>query len=193
MRLRLYLLCLISVALIGCQTTRGKHEGQWPYPEPPRPSSGNERPATQPDSNGIVPVEPQVAPLPEPRTLPAYPKSADEVSGAAVVSLLKQARQAREAGNVQQAQASLDRALRIEPRNYFVWSSMGQTYLEQKNYAQAVTAAQKSNSLARGNVYVELENYRTIAAAREASGDSSGALTARARVEEIQQMLDQAK
>ena len=198
MRLRLTLLCLLPAVLIGCQTTRGKHEGQgqWPYPEAPGPSSGNERPATQqpaPLPGVVVPVEPQVEPLPSPRTLPSFPKTADEVSGAAVVSLLKQARIDREAGRVQQAQASLDRALRIEPRNYFVWSSMGQAYLEQKNYPQAVTAAQKSNSLARGNVYVELENYRVIAAAREASGDNSGAVSARARVEEIQQMLDQAK
>ena len=195
MRLFLLLLCALSTLLAGCQTSYGKRS-QWPYPEPPGPAPQVYAPAPSgPEQTPsiIVPVEPQVAPLPEPRSLPAYPKTADEISGAAVSSLLKQARADREAGRVQQAQASLDRALRIEPRNYFVWSYMGQTYLAQQNYAQAVTAAQKSNSLARGNVYVELENYRVISAARDASGDSAGALTARARAEEIQQMLNQAQ
>ena len=70
-----------------------------------------------------------------------------------------------------------------------MWSALGQSYLAQKNYSQAESVAQKSNVLARGNVWVELENWRTIAAARAASGNAIGALQAQARVDELTQWL----
>ena len=95
-------------------------------------------------------------------------------------------RSQRAAGQPQQAQATLERALRIEPRNYFVWSALAQTHLDQKNYEQAASVAAKSNSLARGNLYVELENWKTIRAARVATGNASGAEQAQARIDSIQ-------
>ncbi|MGH8505276.1 MAG: hypothetical protein ACRETM_04845, partial [Stenotrophobium sp.] len=84
---------------------------------------------------------------------------------------------------------TLGRALRIEPRNYFVWSALASTYLDQKDYGQAENVAMKSNSLARGNIYVDVQNWATIRDARAAAGNVNGAAQAQAQVEAYQQQL----
>lgn len=190
---------LLLILLAGCATQRGTREDVWPWPEPPRPSRPApppQMPPAQPVPGVPTPVPPAEIPAaPEapvivvPPPAPSVPRSAEAISGQAVSSLVRQARSQRAAGQPQQAQALLERALRIEPRNYFVWSAMAQNYLDQKNYDQAESVAQKSNSLARGNVYVELENWKTIRAARAARGDTVGADQAQARVQALQQAL----
>lgn len=168
---------LLVLGLAACQTAPVK-----PQPQP--------QPVPQP--------LPTLPPIPEPRpVLPtplppppvSAPKTAEQISGAAVTSLMKQAREYRSAGQPAKAAGVLERALRIEPRNYFAWSALGQAYLEQKNYAQAESMALRSNALARGNVYAELENWKTIAAARQARGDSSGAAQAQTQIEMLQARL----
>nr|WP_241696219.1 tetratricopeptide repeat protein [Solimonas terrae] len=106
---------------------------------------------------------------------------------------MKRARQYRQDGQPDQAAGTLERALRIEPRNYFVWSALAQAHLAQKNYAQAESMAQKSNALARGNIYVTLENWKTIAAARNGQGDADGAADAAAQIAALQARLDAAQ
>ncbi len=186
---RLLLLVLMGLSLTACQTTRGT-KVVWPYPEPPVASEPAPSEGTPPPEVIAPPVAIDEAPLPRP--VPSYPRSAEQISGAAVTSLMKQARQHLAAGNPDQAAGVLERAVRIEPRNYFVWSALGQSYLAQKNYAQAESIAQKSNALARGNAWVEMENWKTIAAARTARGDTAAAQTAQLRVQELTDWLSQA-
>jgi tetratricopeptide (TPR) repeat protein len=156
-------------------------------------SQGTHRIWTE-DRPGVVgaPVEsaprPEAEPLPQSREIVQPPTAAD-ISGAAVTSLMRQARVALDGGRPEQAAAALERALRIEPRNYFVWAMLGQTYLAQQNYEQADSVAAKSNALARGNGYAELQNWRTIAEARSAMGDAAGAGAAAQRVRELEQRL----
>ncbi|HSW14868.1 MAG TPA: tetratricopeptide repeat protein [Solimonas sp.] len=194
---------ILSCALIlgACATQQGKREAVWPWPEPP--SGQPARPAPHLPSEPIpgmpspippggpqpIPTEPQVTLPPVPAPPPNVPRSAEAISGQAVSSLVKQARAQRAAGQPAQAQALLERAQRIEPRNYFIWSALAQSHLDQKNFDQAESLAQKSNSLARGNVYVELENWKTIRASRTARGDAAGAQRAQERVDAIQQAL----
>lgn len=196
---RLFLLLLTLTALAACQTQKGRHDGVWPYPEPPGPGG----PYTNPDGTPVplpgaegqpAPAagDSQVAMINTSRPLPNVPKSAEEISKPPVLALIRQARQARSSGRPDQAQAYLERALRIDQRDYFAWSALAATYLDQKNYEQAVSVAQKSNSLARGNIYVELDNYRVMQLAREAQGDPGGALQAQARADEIQNWIQSA-
>lgn len=187
------LLLLIALGLAACQTTRSTKE-VWPYPEPPvatRPVPPDSVPPTVTVPPGTPGGEVEVQP-PEPRPVPNYPRTAEQISGGAVTSLMKQARQHLAAGKPDQAAGVLERAVRIEPRNYFVWSALGQSYLAQKNYAQAESVAQKSNVLARGNAWVELENWKTIAASRLARDDGSGAQAAQTRIEELTAWLSAA-
>lgn len=196
MRSRILILSFAALVLSACATQRGSRESVWPWPEPP---SGQPAPSPRLPSepvpgmpSPIPPSGPQSfpsGPVVIPPPAPTVPKSAEAISGQAVSSLVKQARAQRAAGQPQQAQALLERALRIEPRNYFVWSALAQTYLDQRNYDQAESVAGKSNSLARGNVYVELENWKIIRSARSGRGDAAGAQLAQDRVTAIQQAL----
>ena len=86
--------------------------------------------------------------------------------------------------------ANLETALNIEPRNPFVRQQLAAAHLQQHLPDQAENQAQRSNSFARGNPSIEVENWRVIAAARQARGDLAGAREARERMAEIQEHLD---
>jgi len=101
------------------------------------------------------------------------PKSA--MSGnLAVIALLARAQTDNESGRREAAGSSLERALRIEPRNPWLWLELAQVRLAQGQYAQAITLARKSNSFAGHQPGVQAENWRVIGQARVAQGDSAG-------------------
>ena len=102
------------------------------------------------------------------------PKSA--MSGnRAVIALLDRAQTDNESGQREAAGASLERALRIEPRNPWLWLELAQVRLAQGQYAQAITLARKSNSFAGRQSRVQAGNWQVIGQARVAQGDSAGA------------------
>ena len=106
--------------------------------------------------------------------LAPVPKSA--MSGnRAVIVLLDRAQTDNESGQREAAGASLERALRIEPRNPWLWLELAQVRLAQGQYAQAITLARKSNSFAGRQHRVQAENWQVIGQARVAQGDSAGA------------------
>ncbi|MGQ0501518.1 MAG: tetratricopeptide repeat protein [Panacagrimonas sp.] len=186
-------ICCAALVLSACASSTGRRESGWPYPQTPAPSAPPAAPvpATPPPAApGTAPAP--SAPVPIEQPLPAmqnFPKTADQISAQAVLSLMRQSDEARAQGHLDLAAANLERAQRIEPRNYFVWSALARVYLEQEQYDQAVAVASRANALARGNVYVEVENWKIIGAARQAQGDSVGALQAQSRVEEIEREL----
>lgn len=188
MRLWLALVpAVIALLLQACAapSATGRRESSFPSPGPAEPSPPEEE-LSQP-----LPF-PFGAPKPlqeQPAAPPSYPSNASQISGQAVVTLMDQAKQASDAGQYDLAASHLERAQRIEPRNYFVWSALAKVYLAQEQFDQAISVAGKSNSLARGNVYVELQNWKIIASAKQARGDSIGALQAQTRADEIERML----
>ncbi len=93
----------------------------------------------------------------------------------AVIALLDRAQTDNDAGQREAAGASLERALRIEPRNPWLWLALAQVRLAQGQYAQAITLARKSNSFAGHQHRVQAENWQVIGKARVAQGDSAGA------------------
>src|SRR5947207_11531397 len=78
-------------------------------------------------------------------------------------------------GKYPRAAASLERALRIEPRNPRLWQELARVRLKQGDYAQAESTAARSNSWAGSDNALRAENWRLIAHAREARGDAEGA------------------
>ena len=114
---------------------------------------------------------------PSPVSAPA-PLPAPAIENAAVASLLDSARQDVAAGRLANAAASLERALRIEPRNPRLWQELARVRLQQGEYAQAESVAARSNSWAGGDNRLRAENWRLIAQAREARGDAAGARAA---------------
>jgi tetratricopeptide (TPR) repeat protein len=119
------------------------------------------------------PLEPapglESAPLPPP---PAHTENL------AIAGLLIGARTDAAAGRLANAAASLERALRIEPRNPRLWQELARLRLKQGDYAQAESTAARSNSWAGSDNALRADNWRIIAHARNARGDAEGARVA---------------
>ncbi len=96
----------------------------------------------------------------------------------AVAGLLETARSEQAAGNMVAAAASLERALRIEPRNPRLWQELARVRLRQGQHVQAENMAARSNSWAGDDRSLRAENWRLIAEARRARGDADGAKAA---------------
>lgn len=93
----------------------------------------------------------------------------------AVIALLDRARLDTGAGQREAAGASLERALRIEPRNGWLWHELAQLRLAQGQYVQAISIAKKSISFAGRDRRLQALNWRIIGNARVAQGDPAGA------------------
>ncbi|MCD4689154.1 MAG: tetratricopeptide repeat protein [Desulfuromonadaceae bacterium] len=105
-------------------------------------------------------------------------------SSSAVVALLDRAHSQNAAGELEQAGASLERALRIEPHNALLWQELARVRLDLGLYRQAESLAAKSNRFAAGNRTLQGENWRIIGQARSGLGDYRGAQAAFDRAEQ---------
>lgn len=94
---------------------------------------------------------------------------------AAVASLMQSAHADADAGRLASAEANLERALRIDPRNPRLWQQLAGVRLQQGDYPQAESLAARSNSWAGQDNVLRAENWRLIAEARRARGDAAGA------------------
>jgi tetratricopeptide (TPR) repeat protein len=162
-------LTAVVLLLLGACTAPAPREGQPPLVPPDRP---------------LEPQQPRPSPFGY-REDEGYARSAEEVSGPAVINLLGQAREDLAGGRTEQAVASLETALRIEKRNPFVWQELARAHLARFQLEDAEIVAQRSNSFARGNPYIEIENWRVIEQARSGRGDRAGAEAARDKVAEL--------
>ncbi len=97
----------------------------------------------------------------------------------AVVALLTRADRQARGGDTASAAATLERALRIEPRNPALWHQLAAVRMAQGNYALAESLARKSNVLAGSDRLLQARNWQLIAGARQAQGDATGARAAR--------------
>jgi Tfp pilus assembly protein PilF len=104
-------------------------------------------------------------------------------SNPAVLSLLAQADTQASDGQLPSASASLERALRIEPRNPALWQALARVRFEEGKYQQAENLAAKSNTLAGDHRHLWAENWRIIGQARSHQGDYQGAKEAFDRAE----------
>ena len=88
-----------------------------------------------------------------------------------IVALLDDADQYEHSGKSNEAAATLERALRIEPKNPLLWQRLGALHLRQGNWQQAIAMAKKSNFLAADNKKLQLTNWKIIEQASAAQGD----------------------
>lgn len=119
-----------------------------------------------------APVEP--APASVPAQAPAPQASAPQ-ENVAIAGLMESARADAAAGRLPNAAASLERALRIEPRNPRLWQELARVRLQQGDYSQAEGLALRSNAWGGADNPLRAENWRLIAQARQARGDADGA------------------
>ena len=113
------------------------------------------------------------APEPAPSSPPAPPQAPESAAkpsseNVAVAGLMQTARADAAAGKLTNAAATLERALRIEPRNPRLWQQLARVRLQQADYAQAESLAARSNSFAGGDAPLRAQNQRIIDEARAA-------------------------
>ena len=128
------------------------------------------------------PSPPSEAPAPAPAESPAPAAKGENV---AIAGLMQSARSDSEAGKLGSAAATLERALRIEPKNPRLWQELARVRLKQGEYAQAESVAARSNAWAGSDNALRAENWRLIAQARESRGDSKGAQAAQDAAERL--------
>ncbi len=100
----------------------------------------------------------------------------------AVLALLDRAEHQANAGDLDSAAATLERAIRIDSRNPVLWHHLASVRLAEGEYLQAENLAAKSNSLAPGNRAQQIRNWQLIADARRSRGDLAGASVAEQRI-----------
>ncbi|HET7362029.1 MAG TPA: tetratricopeptide repeat protein [Burkholderiales bacterium] len=135
------LAALVTLALAACASQQ------------PAPVEG-----TPPPAVSAPPVE-QPPPVP-----PPAPSGTRE--SVAIAGLMDSARTDAAAGRLAEAAATLERALRIEPRNPRLWQELARVRLQQGDFAQAESTAQRSNSWAGSDSALRTENARIIEQAR---------------------------
>lgn len=110
---------------------------------------------------------------------PAAPSSSTQndnlESSSAVARLHNQAKRQISAKQYNAAAATLERVLRIAPRNAELWNSLAMVRLQQKRWAMARNMAAKSNSLATANRSLQAKNWRIIANTHQAVGNEAAA------------------
>lgn len=148
---------LIMVFLGGC--TVPVYEPA-PSPPPPRPS-----PAPAPPPREVPAPVPPPAP-PPPVLEPAPPPPPPPPSATATAALLAQSRTQAAAGNFPLATATLERALRIDPRDGRLWLELGRLKLRQGDRTQAHSMGQRALALAGADQALQAECEKLIAAAQ---------------------------
>jgi len=93
----------------------------------------------------------------------------------AVVALADHAQTDLAAYQYGKAAASLERALRIEPRNARLWHGLAQVRLQEEEYQQAESLALRSIRFSADNIVLRSENWKLIAQCRKELGDLTGA------------------
>ncbi|MDD2768849.1 MAG: tetratricopeptide repeat protein [Methylococcus sp.] len=125
-------------------------------------SAGCTQKATVKPSTSVSRPAPTVAPKPSPKPKPPAPpaKPAPGVSGSAkagpaptpaVAALMGDADKAAAAGQLDAAAATLERAIRMQPRNPELWYRLAEVRMEQNQPRLALDLARKSKVLAKGN------------------------------------------
>lgn len=102
---------------------------------------------------------------------------------AAVSPLAREANEQIRRGELDAAQATVERAIRIDAGNPELWNMMSEIQFKKGDFDQAEQMARKSNLLAAGNNELRIENWYIIAAALKQLG----------RVEASQEALAKAR
>ncbi len=135
---------------------------------------------TQPKTQSeLFTKPPQTVIRPEKKEL--HPK----FSSPAIVALMSDAGQSTKTGNLDGAAVTIERALRIEPRNSYLLYELAVLRYKQEKYRLAEDLARKSVLLAVGNNHLKGNGWLLISDARLKQGDKQGAAEARKKAAEL--------
>lgn len=179
--LRMPILCAALLVLLGGCTTAPAPITEVPVDEP----------AIE-QGTGDAAVPPEEPPLEEARTYalpeeappvgaqademnaesaapaPTSPDAGAPMNSPAVVALLDEAEVYASQGDGDLAAATIERALRIEPKNPWLWHRLAVIRMQQGRYSEAIELAARSNSLANGDARLLQGNQQVIDRSRAA-------------------------
>ncbi len=155
-----------------------------PYQPAPVPQSVPR--AAAPAPNPTAPPEASQAPGAPAPPAPTPPQPSRQYRlGAATTALVEQARQQAAAGDPQTAQATLERALRIEPENPLLWIMLGEAHESSGQYQLAGSMGNKALQLATGDPRAQASAWRLIGDSLRARGRNPEANDAYARADAL--------
>ena len=181
---------VISILFAGCTTSPFSRrqpaqveDRSQPVEKPATVKSGKieGQPETRPGESPVIEIPAEERPVAVPEAEPV-----PEKSNPAIVALLDNADQYSAAGQNNKAVASLERAIRIDPKNPVLWNKLGYLHLQEKNWVQAIAMAKKSNVLAVHDRSLQAKNWLIIANARSSLGDSIGSEQAMEMARQLQ-------
>lgn len=117
-------------------------------------------------------IYPNQPPAPSP---PPAPKTFSLSAPPAVLALENEIEGSLRTGGYGEAAASLERAIRIQPKNPELWHVLSDVRLKQHQPGLAEDLAKKSNLLAKNNAELIRSNWIIIAESRRLKGDVAGA------------------
>tara|TARA_R110000782_G_scaffold245878_7_gene332604 strand:+ start:6514 stop:6999 length:486 start_codon:yes stop_codon:yes gene_type:complete len=127
----------------------------------------------------LVPVEELNAPVATKKKPTSIHKEVNKQQEPVIIALLKDAEKFSGQGQSAKAAATIERALRIEPRNAMLWHRLSVVRFQQQQWQQAIAMARKSNSLAGRNSNLKSDNWGLIASAYDKLGNKRKATEAR--------------
>jgi hypothetical protein len=148
---------LLITTLSGCVPPGGTRA---PTPKTPVPAT---RPAPPPAPAPVPTPEPPVTPTPA----PSAPARVIPPVSSASQALLNESRSHSAAGRYPQATASIERAIRIEPRQPVLWLELGNIRLKEGDYSQAESLGRKALSLSAGDAALSARAQQLISAAKK--------------------------
>jgi len=170
-----YLLPFFILTLAACATKTTRLPD---VPEQPKPATESPQNSPPPsDRQG----EPQPAPKPKNGDRGTKRPTAAPTTSPALLALMQEAESESASGNLENAAATLERAIRIQPRQPELWQKLAEVRLQQHQPGLAEDLAKKSNVLAKGNAALIRKNWAIIADARRKKGDAEGAAEADAK------------
>jgi hypothetical protein len=125
------------------------------------------------------------APPPPPPPPPFEPLESFAPLSPAVNALALAANQNTQSGNIEAAAATIERAIRIEPRNATLYYKLALLRLKQSKPRLAEDLAKKAALLASNDTQLKKHSWLLVARAREMQGDLKGGKAARAKAEEF--------
>ena len=155
MKPQLLITLFLALLVAGCATT-------------PVPVPENQTPVADPDSSTST-EQPEGVPAPEPA--PAPRPTPDQ----ATLALLNQSERAAANGNIAEALAYAERAVRIDPRRADLWTGLARLELVNEDPDTAIRYARKALSLAGSRADWQRDAWLVIADAKEALGETAEA------------------
>lgn len=165
---RFLTIALIILLQAGCVSTQ-------------QPSIANRTPLPMEEPEQPAPSIKKKVEVPPAPSRRAPVKAEAPASPPAVLALMQEAEASRNAGQLDNAAATLERAIRIQPRNPLLWHQLANLRLQQHQPGMAEDLAKKSNVLGKGDRALSQKNWALIAEARRQKGDVEGAAEADAK------------